>query len=150
MGEDGALGKVCTKKNGSSTKESSSEASPESTTASSDPKYTVNKLSSVSQYFSSWGPCSFIGLNDMKEQRDRYYAQNQEEILREIAMGRGEHLLVLADMSLCETTAREKFVSQLQNHMEQFINLDGPVSSTMDKLIENDQTLTTACFSFGS
>ena len=149
MGHDGALGKLSTEKKGLTTKESSTDASSEGTTASVDPKYTTRTALSHSQYTSSWGKCSGLALNNIKEQREKYFVQNQEEILKEISMGRGEHLLVLADMTLCEPRVRAQFSAQLQSHMENFMNFKGPVSPVMDQIVIEDKTLAEACYSFG-
>lgn len=149
MGHDGALGKISTEKKGMTTKESSTDASSEGTTASVDPVYTTHTALSGSQYISSWGNCSGMALNNIKEQRDLYFVQNQEEILKEISLGRGEHLLVLADMTLCEAGARPQFSQQLQSHMAKFLNMKGSVSSVMDQIVIEDKTLSQACYSFG-
>jgi hypothetical protein len=123
-----------------------SAPSTEGSTASLDPKYSSHQSSSLGQYLSSTGPCAMIGLNEMKERREKYFVQNKDEILREIAKGQGEHLNVLATYSLCEKQSFNQFSQKLQQNMDQFLNRKESYGEVIDTSVKSDQHLVDACY----
>lgn len=120
----------------------------ESSTASIDPKWWMHVTTSDAQYTSSWGACSGFGDIQLYQQRDDYYAQNRDEILREAAKGEGEHLKVLATYSLCEDQAVSEFAHQLQKRTSLLLKINqvGPV---LDAMVMDEPSLKKACWSYG-
>lgn len=141
--------KACTngtKKDGSST--ATSDGTTEGTTAISDPKYTSNVWTSESQSTSSWGACSmFADVKRLKEDRELYIAQNEPEVLIDLARGSGEHLKVLAFYSACLPSAYnelgQKLQYQISNNNEGFTSKS--ISNDIDKVITTSKTLRELC-----
>lgn len=136
-----------TKKHGST--QGSTKMSTETSTASLDPVHWTHLTASVTQGFSSWGPCSGLGLKQMREHREKYIVQNKEEILKEISKGQGEHLNVLASFSLCEDKSVPDFSSSLQKRMNQFIDKSEKTffGDIIDASIRGHLTLRAQCLS---
>jgi hypothetical protein len=123
----------------------------ESSTASLDPGYYTHVSKSMSQATSSWGECSAIALQKIRADREKYIAQNKEEIFREVATGRGEHLGVLATFSLCEKSAFSTFSTSLQSNAAAFLNAkENHFGDTIDQAVKENTSLNRECFSFGS
>jgi len=131
-----------TKKHGSS--KAPFVLSTEASTASLDPKYSSNVSTSQAQYTSSWGPCSALALNTLKTERDLYFAQNRDEVLREIARGQGEHLEVLAAFSLCDQSATNLFAQQTQQNMVPFLSATS-IAPVINHIIEAHPQLAQSC-----
>ncbi len=125
----------------------SSAASTESSTAALDPKHWAVVSTSGSQGTSSWGECSLFGLQQIKENREKYISQNRSEVLRAIAVGSGEHLDVLASFSLCEKSAYKTFAVSLQKKTPQLVESTqlGPM---IDTVIAGNDSLKESCFNF--
>jgi hypothetical protein len=135
-----------TKKLGSS--KGMSATTTEGSTALSDPKYWSNVTTSETQFLSSWGDCSAIGLNEVKEIREKYYVQNRPEILKEMSQGQGRHLEVLSSFSLCDATARSDMGRAFQKNIKQFIDAkDGGYGQYVDAIIQKSSTLSKQCLS---
>lgn len=136
-----------TKKHGSS--KGTSATSTEGSTASLDPKYWSNITTSETQFISSSGACSAIALNQIKENRSKYIAQNFDEIKKEIAQADGEHLSVLAMFSLCDKSSEVPFMRALQ---KDFKKINSSNSKTMSDIIDNkvkkSKVLALSCHSF--
>lgn len=126
----------------------SSVTGTEASTASVDPKYSSNVSTSQTQGTSSWGPCSAIGLRDMKTNRNLYIAQHKEMAFDEIAQGGGEHLRVVATFSLCEDQYFNRLGEKLQSRMGAFLNESEDYGAIVDSVIRSDAVLAKACYSF--
>ncbi len=123
----------------------------ESTTASLDPGYATNVSQSSTQTTSFWGPCNPIALKELRENREKYVAQNKDEVLKEIAIGRGEHLEVLAAFSLCDAVAVPEFVSKLQQQTRVLVGTpDGSFGNLIDATVTNSPLLAKSCYDYGS
>lgn len=135
-----------TKKLGSS--KGISATTTEGSTALSDPKYWSNVTTSETQFLSSWGDCSAIGLHEVKEIREKYYVQNRPEILKEMSQGQGRHIEVLSSFSLCDSTARSEMGSAFQKNIQQFMDAKkGDYGTNVDVLIKNSLSLSKQCLS---
>lgn len=141
--------KACTngtKKDGSST--ATSDATTESTTALSDPKYTSHAYTSQTQSTSSWGECSmFADVQRLKEDREQYIVQNESEVLIDLARGKGEHLKVLTFYSACPPTAYAELGKRIQYQMSTSINSFSPktIASDLDNVILGSEKLKQLC-----
>lgn len=133
------------KRHGSS--KGSSATSTEGTTALLDPKYWSNVSTSETQATSSTGECNLFGLNRLKEQRDLYFAQNSDEIMAEIAQGRGEHVSVLASYTLCDQDKFETFGRALQMKMKDFISEEQDYGAIINQAISAN-SLEKNCYIF--
>jgi hypothetical protein len=121
----------------------------EQTTTTFDPKFWVHESSSIGGFTTSTGPCKAIGLNEIRQQRELYFAQNKTEIFKEIAKGRGEHLRVLSGYSLCEDSAVDHFSETIQSRMKEFIETPEtrPYGIIIDDAIKQDESLKASCYS---
>ncbi len=123
--------------------------STEGTTALLDPKYWSNVTTSETQSTSSSGACSAIGFNKLKENRNKYIAQNYNEILKEASRGAGEHLQALAAFSLCDHEAFSRFFKHSKENVSNFIDKTGPeIGTIIDQTIKADNSLEGKCFSY--
>jgi hypothetical protein len=138
-----------TKDHGSSA--GSSRATTERSTATLDPKYSSNVTTSQTNFTSSRGPCGAIAMNEIRETRDLYIAQNRDEMLKEIAVGHGEHLNALASFSFCDKTSYGHFAAQMQAHAADFINSQTSASfaSVIDREVSQDTDLSKSCYVYG-
>lgn len=137
-----------TKRDGSST--ASSDVSTEGTTAISDPKYTSNVSTSQTQSLSSWGECSaFAKTKELKKDREIYVAQNQTEVMIDIARGEGEQLKVLTFYSACSPDAYAELSSKLQKSISQSQTMPDSKSlcASIDQIISQSADLKTKCAS---
>lgn len=129
--------KACTngtKQDGSST--AISDSTTESTTAFSDPKYTSNAYTSQTQSTSSWGECSmFANVERLKEDREVYIAQNETEVLIDLARGKGEHLKVLTFYSACLPAAYSELGRKIQLQLAK--SLDNYSARTIASDLDN-------------
>lgn len=137
-----------TKKHGSSI--GTTKATTERSTATLDPKYWANTITSYGGYTTSTGPCAALASQDIVINRELYFAQNKEEVLKEIAIGNGEHLKVLAVFSLCDQDAYSRFAEKLQQQFEKFKGNDdksmyGPI---IDGAVSKDSELSRQCYSY--
>lgn len=135
-----------TKKDGSSTV--TSDSTVETTTAISDPKFTSHVYTSQTQITSSWGECSmFADVERMKQDRELYIAQNETEVLIDLARGKGEHLKVIAFYSACLPSSYEELGKSLKLRMSQ--SAEGMNSSAIaeeiDKSINANEGLRHKC-----
>lgn len=118
------------------------------TTASTDPVISSKVWVGQTQSYSSWGKCAFIGMT-LHKARENYIAQNKDEILREIAIGKGEHLKALAFFSACSKESLSSFSGSLQKEIDQFVELDSKdhvkFSSQIDQVINSQENLRKSC-----
>lgn len=124
------------------------DASTESSTTAVDTKYTSNVWTSQTQSTSSFGECSaFAQLEQLKKDRDVYIAQNENEVLIEIARGNGEHLKVITFYSGCTTDAYSELSSNLQKFISDEKTIPDPrtISSNVDKIISSSNFLRSQC-----
>jgi hypothetical protein len=140
-------GTKATKKHGSS--KGTSIASTERTTATSDPKYSYNVTMSNVQYSSSFGPCSGLASSEIYKNRDNYYVQNRDEILREAAKGEGEHIRVLALFSLCEEHSIDDFATHLQARTALLQKTETAAGRVIDAMVMDVPELKKTCWAFG-
>ncbi|MBO9666414.1 MAG: DUF3015 family protein [Bdellovibrio sp.] len=125
----------------------SSKISTEGSTAVLDPKYSSNVSTSETQSTSSWGECNMFALQERKEQRDLYVAQNLDQIRKDIANGSGAHLEVLSWFSLCEDQATSQFNQVMQNQMKRLLVGDARVmTQNIDQLIKDNNSLAQQCY----
>lgn len=141
QGVDGAGGKATTKDNFKGTSATSTEGS----TASVDPKVWSNRSTSAAQYSSSWGKCSLFGINEIRENREKYFVQNKDQILKDIAAGQGDHVEVLASFSFCNDNAIPAYGTQLQKHIGKLISPTATYNQALDEIIGTDAYLSENC-----
>jgi hypothetical protein len=123
--------------------------STEGSTAFFDPKHATHVSSSPAQYTSSTGSCSFLGQNEMRHQRERYFVQNKETLLKEIARGQGEFLNTLAAYSLCEDSVVSRFAQKLQARTPEFVSSSHQsYGDIIDRTVRTDEKLAKNCFGF--
>lgn len=135
-----------TKRDGSST--ASTDMSSDGTTGLLDPKYTSNVSTSQTQSTSSWGACSaFAHADQLRKDREVYIAQNQTEVLIDIARGNGEHLKVLTFYSACLPEAYSELSSKLQKTMSEAGTLPDSktLCSSIDNIISQSNELKSKC-----
>lgn len=140
-GVDGAASKATTKDGF----KGSSATSTEGSTASVDPKWYSNYSTFGSQYISSWGPCAMFAGNEIRENREKYFVQNRDEILKEIAAGQGEHVNVLASFSLCEDQAISTYGAELQKNIGSLIHPAVSYNHALDQIIAGSSVLAANC-----
>lgn len=123
------------KKYGSST---TTAYTAETLTGISDPGVTTGAMTSTSQAFTSWGPCSTIdgGLFGAKERRE-YLKDNFDEIKRHIAQGNGMQLKTLTFIYGCGTTKSRinLFSQRLRQKASQLLNFSSTENIQFDKSI---------------
>lgn len=140
---------VCTqgtKKEGASTV--TSDASTETSTMTIDTKYTSNVWTSQTQSTSSFGECSaFAQLQQLKKDREIYIAQNETEVLIDVARGHGEHLKVITFYSGCLPEAHQELSSNLQKTFSghQTVPNSKTLASDIDAVILNSTSLKENC-----
>lgn len=108
-----------TKKNGIST---TSGATTESSTAASDPGVSTGASVSWKQSTSTNGPCKWGGLFATQEHYFDYIAQNLDLIKKEMALGQGGHLEILASAHNCQGIGMASFPKTMQKELVQFID----------------------------
>lgn len=140
-----------TKKEGSI--QGTSTTTTEDSTASSDPKQWTNHgtyLTNVGFSTGSMEPCKYsfwASTAPLRENRNYYFAQNSNQILKEISEGKGEHLNVLASLSLCDKDSYQYFSEKLQNNIDIFLKPSDKKSNgdIIDQLIQKDKILAESC-----
>ncbi len=141
-----------TKDHGST--QGSSEVSTESSTAVLDPGHWSKYSTYGVQSTSSWGECSLLGLQKLREERELYFVQNKDEILREVARGRGEHLRVLATYTLCQDQSYEAFGVSLQKAMSELLHVESlprpQFGRVIDGQVRTHENLKANCHDFGA
>lgn len=136
-----------TKKHGVS--KATAVTSTEGSTATLDPGYWSNVTTSETQFISSFGACSAIALQELKRQRNLYIVQNNNRIFHEIAAGGGEHLRVIATLSLCESSFFELLGEKMQSNMQQFLEVENDIyGDLVNQIIRSDQRLAEGCHVF--
>jgi len=135
-----------TKRDGASTV--SSDVTSEATTALLDPKYTSNVLTSETQSTSSWGECSaFAHADQLRKDREVYMAQNEHEVMIDIARGAGEHLKVITFYSACFAEAYDELSVKLQKSIAESDKMPSTseICQTIDRLITENNSLRSQC-----
>jgi hypothetical protein len=135
-----------TKRDGASTV--SSDVTSETTTALLDPKYSSNVSTSETQSTSSWGECSaFAHADQLRKDREVYMAQNEHEVLIDIARGSGEHLKVITFYSACFAEAYDELSIKLQKNISdsnKVLNTK-EICQSIDRIISENQSLKSQC-----
>ncbi len=134
------------KKYGSS--KATSQSTTQGTTMAVDPMVYTGQSTSAVQFLSSWGECSFIGLNNEQLLRESYIARNLNEIKQDVAMGDGEHLQALFVLSGCDDRLSAEFNKALQQNFDRLDRVDNETfwfSIEMDDVLSRDQVLATSC-----
>ena len=132
---------IATQKEGSLN--ASGLTSVENSTASVDPKH----WSVASEFFvydasssGSVGPCKYFlyAKNDLRNMRNDFFEANSGEILKEISVGEGEALNVLAEFSLCERHEFNSFSQMLQKNMGRFVTDSSRRGDEIDSLVSQN------------
>lgn len=125
-----------------------SDGTTEASTASVDTKYTSNVWTSQTQSTSSFGECNaFAQSEQMKKDREIYIAQNESEVLMDIARGNGEHLKVVTFYSACPPEAYKELSSNLQKLISDSEKVPNSKSicQNIDSIISKNQSLKEKC-----
>lgn len=128
----------------------SSLSSTEDSTAVIDPKWWSNHVMDAFVYRLSssgrTGPCKYstVAKNKIKEIRELYFVKNNEDVLKEISRGSGEHLNVLAELSLCDKKSYPYFATAMQQNMDAFLNSKNK-GKIIDGVIKNTKSLSLEC-----
>ncbi len=144
-----AFWNVCTrntKKEGSSTV--TSDATTETSTMIVDTRYTSNVWTSQTQSTSSFGDCSlFAQAEQLKKDREVYIAQNEPEVLIDIARGSGEHLKVITFYSACNPEAYQELSSSLKKSISESKSLPDSktICANIDQIISKNEYLKANC-----
>lgn len=144
-----AFWNVCTKnskREGSSTV--TSDATTETSTMMVDTRYTSNVWTSQTQSTSSFGECSmFAQAEQLKKDREIYIAQNEPEVLIDIARGGGEHLKVITFYSACNPDAYKELSSRLQKSISESESMPDSktICTDIDKIILKNAFLSQNC-----
>jgi hypothetical protein len=142
----GDFSSEASKKMGSS--KATSQASTQGTTRGIDPMVTTGEFSSTTQFVSSNGECSAIGLNEEQKKRESYIARNLDEIKQDVARGQGEHLDALYVLSGCGGSLESEFYRTLQSQFERLEGVDNErawFSVEMDSILGGHPGLSTGC-----
>lgn len=110
-----------TKKHGYS---STSAATTEGSTASTDPGVSTGVSQSHLQSTSTRGECKWGGLFASKEEYSDYLAQNMYEIKNEMSLGQGGHLEILAAAFTCTKNDKKALSHILQKNFEIFVEYE--------------------------
>ena len=136
-----------TKKHGSMS--SSWGASTESSTASSDPGVTTGQWNSSSQAVSSYGDCKLPMPWASRVEFQRYIAQNLNEIKREMALGKGGHLEMLATGFGCHGAGKDVFQKAAQRNLDKFVDFTadqaGGFAASLDEMVTQDASIASLC-----
>ncbi|MFT6069644.1 MAG: hypothetical protein ACJAT2_001575 [Bacteriovoracaceae bacterium] len=80
-------------------------------------------LTSSSQFLSSWGQCSMIGL--APQERPKFFvAQNVDKLIIDSAKGEGEYLASFSKLASCDAYTSQKLPDRLQNNLKQIYGDD--------------------------
>ena len=133
-----------TKKHGSST---TSAATTEGSTASSDPGVTTGVSQSYQQSTSSKGECRLSNLFASTEDYNDYLAQNMHEIKNEMSLGQGGHLEILAAAFHCSAAGKAALSQVLQKNFERFVTYEPPQSKEFAASLKTviEKNLNPAC-----
>lgn len=131
VGETGLNNMTKTTSNGTF---GSSDYSSQATTAALDPGVSTKSSQSSTQFSSSWGPCSLLASGEeMRHLRERYYAQNKDDFLKELSQGHGEHLAVMAFFGRCDREKQNLFNEFMQSNYAELIEEVQDDKKFMDK-----------------
>ena len=123
-----------TKKNGTST---TTGGTTETTTASSDPGVSTGGSVSWGQSLSTRGACKWGGLFSSQDRYFDYIAQNMEIIKKEMALGQGGHLEVLASVHHCGADEKSAFPKTMQNQLGRFIHYNPNQSQQFEATLQS-------------
>lgn len=107
------------------------------------PVYSFTLIPSTTSYVSSFGGCAMYGSLPNSEKRNLFIAKTYEEISQQAALGSGEYLVALADLSGCEIDLSQRFSQAMKdNYTHVFRNASTRDAKDMayqlDTLIVND------------
>lgn len=135
-----------TKKDGASTV--TSDATTEASTTAIDTKYTSNVWTSQTQSTSSYGDCNtFAQVEQLKKDREIYMAQNEHEVLIDIARGNGEHLKVITFYSACAPEAYKELGLKLKQTLSKHDSIPEikTLCTSIDLIISQSDSLKQVC-----
>lgn len=131
---------------------STSGATTESSTASTDPGVSTGVSDSQTQSLSTKGDCKWGGFFSAADRQDfeKYVEQNMHEIKNQISLGQGGHIETIAAFSECN---QPKVLGQaLQKNMERFVELGDQDSKIfierIQDTISSDQGVSNQCRAF--
>lgn len=126
-----------------------SDVTTEGSTVISDPGYTTNTSKSQTQSTSSWGDCSAFAKIKMQEYQEKYIDQNQAQILKQISIGSGEHLEMLAYFNICEDKVFKNFGESLQKNYLDISAEQGArdMVKEIKSVLKSDKNLQKSCYS---
>jgi hypothetical protein len=124
---------------------STSKATTQNSTASLDPGVTTHQSQSDMQYTSSYGDCRWLGMNELKDERERFVALNLEQIKKEASVGGGAHIKTLASLSKCDDVGTSQLQIEMQKNLSNFIDLDAKKTSDVLGQITSDQRIAGHC-----
>lgn len=101
----------------------STESSTQGSTMSLDPAVSTNSITGETQFISSFGECSMLGMIERDDKRDAFVASNWEAIRQEIALGHGENLATVAYLGGIAPAAYDAYVEALR---ARYPTLNGP------------------------
>lgn len=124
-----------------------SEVVTESSTAISDPGYSTNVSSSQTQSTSSWGDCSMFAKQKMQDYQEKYIEQNYVQLLKQISIGDGEHLEMLAFFNICENKFYSSFNRILQKNYDNILKTQNGKSAVKEikSVLKSNQNLRNGC-----
>jgi len=128
------------------TKGYSTDVSTERSTYTFDPGGTTHQSTSSLNYTSSSGDCSVMGMQQNREERDHFIALNSVEIKKEIAIGQGSFLALLAEYTLCDANVVPEFNRAMKSNFDRFI--DAPVegiSTEISHVLNSSPSLKSGC-----
>ena len=106
-------------------------------------------VSSTSEFTTSTGPCSLIGMRD---QRKVYITSNIDNLLIDSARGGGEYVEALANLSGCPTAeSRHALSRELQKNFSEVYfkgtatRSESEISSSIDRVIKDNGKLKKQC-----
>ena len=104
--------------------------------------------SSTTQFTSSWGACSMLG---MTEQRKLFVASNIENLKTDAARGEGEYLNTLASLYGCDQISAHYLSNLLKTNYGKIFGNDNPesISADIDSLVLSNQELVAMCIQEG-
>lgn len=121
----------------------SSQSSTQGSTISLDPGVSTNNVTGSTQFTSSFGECAMFGYQST-DRRDAFIASNWDSLREEIALGDGDHLAALADLSGCSPEFYDVYVDGLRGR---YASIAGPMelATEVDGMLRDDPRLRGGC-----
>jgi hypothetical protein len=121
----------------------SSQNTTQGSTMSLDPGVSTNGVTGSTQFTSSFGECAMFGYRSAGR-RDAFIASNWDSLREEIALGDGDHLAALADLSGCSPDIYDVYVDGLR---VRYARLASPMAlaTELDGMLRDDPKLRSGC-----